>query len=338
MSERRPSFRVTALALAAAVGLALAYTALDIVPAASQDAWLLAAKIEASEKVSEEVMDPWSGLWSDVRPTQVVLSAQNATKPLGGGQVATLRARALHDGGYLYIMLEWKDKTLDDTVNGQNVFADAAAVQLPAVAGVSIPSFCMGDANGSVNIWQWKAVWQRDIDSGFTADADRYPDGFADGYLLQDDPVYQPARKVGNILSQTGHAYPVENLVAAGFGTLTTADLQDVKAQGEWKDGRWRIVFARALQTGAGYPSMAESDVTNIAFAVWDGSKGNRDGLKSVSQFMNLQVLSSSLQRGGDEFPWWGWAIVAAIVATAALSLGVAYRSFGARREPGEGA
>src|SRR3972149_2409123 len=258
MSERRPSFRVTALALAAAVGLALAYTALDIVPAASQDAWLLAAKIEASEKVSEEVMDPWSGLWSDVRPTQVVLSAQNATKPLGGGQVATLRARALHDGGYLYIMLEWKDKTLDDTVNGQNVFADAAAVQLPAVAGVSIPSFCMGDANGSVNIWPWKG-------GGRAGGGPRGP-------------------------------------------------------------------------PGAGSPSMAESDVTNIAFAVWDGSKGNRDGLKSVSQFMNLQVLSSSLQRGGDEFPWWGWAIVAAIVATAALSLGVAYRSFGARREPGEGA
>jgi hypothetical protein len=326
MSSKNRSRSLTAVTVLAAAVIAAGFTALDIVPAASQDTLLRAWAIDSNEAL----MDPWSQSWSDIKPSIVALSAQNATKPLGGGEVATLKARALQDGSNLYVLLEWSDKTRDETVNGQTVFADSAAIELPVAAGVAVPSFCMGDPTGTVNIWHWKAVWQADIDSGFTSVRQRYPDGFADDYLLDDDPVFQTARAAGNLLAQTTHASPVENLVAANFGTLTTADLQDIDGKGAWKDGRWRVLFARPLRTSSGYPSLAEGDSTNMAFAVWDGSKGNRDGIKSVSQFTNLIVSASQAPQAGGGFPWWGWVIAAAIVLTFGLSAAAAlYRQGG---------
>jgi hypothetical protein len=277
-------------------------------------------------------MDPWSDTWSGVQPAVAALSAQNATKPLGGGEVPTLKARALQDGKTLFVMLEWQDKTRDTSVNGQTIFTDSAAVEFPAVAGVAIPSFCMGDATGGVNIWHWKAVWQEDLDSRYTTAADRYPDGFADDYPSGNDPVYQTARAANNPIAQLTHVSPVENLIAGGFGTLTTAGLQDVGGKGEWREGRWRVVFARPLTTQADYPSMSVGDLTNVAFAVWDGSKGNRDGIKSVSQFMNLQLSTAPLRPHDGGFLWWGWAIGLAFVATFCGAAAWAYSSGRASR------
>ena len=321
MLGTRPASKLTAGYLLAALILAGALTLFDVVPAASQDALLRAWAVQDTE----DLMDPWSDRWDGVRPSVAALSAQNATKPLGGGQVATLKARALQDGKTLYVLLEWNDKSRDSTVNGQTVFADSAAVEFPSVAGVAIPSFCMGDATGAVNIWHWKAVWQEDIDADYTTEADLYPGRFVDDYPHENDAVYQTGRAAGNPLSQLTHVSPVENLVAGGFGTLTTASLQDVAGRGEWKDGRWRVVFARPLTTQAEYPSMAVGDLTNVAFAVWDGKSGNRDGIKSVSQFMNLQLSTAPLKPADGGFPWWGWAIGFAAIVTFGVSAAWAY-------------
>jgi hypothetical protein len=222
---------------------------------------------------------------------------------------------------------------VDDAVVSHTAFADGVAVELPTVAGVSIPSFCMGDANGSVNIWHWKAAWQRDIDDGYLTVAGQFRNIQVDGYLVQEDPVFQPARSLGNPISQTTRSTPIENLVAASYGTLTTADLQDVQGAGVWRDGRWRVVFARPLVTASGYPSLAEGDLTNVAFAVWDGSRGNRNGLKSVSQFMNLQVSASLLPPAEAGLPAWGWALIGVVLAVAVAALGWAYAAGGLRRE-----
>lgn len=292
--------------IAAAVALAGAFTAADIMPAASQGAQLVAYGV----RPGDTPQDPWSSAWSG-GGSVVVLSAQNVTRPMGGGEVATLRARALHDNQRLYILLEWSDKTKDEFVNGQGVFADAAAVEMPTVPGVNVPSFCMGDATGTVNIWQWKASWQHDIESGFATVRDRYPGGFVDA-PYPEEGVFSPATSLGNPVAQRTRQSPVENLVAGGFGTLTTADLQDVAGLGEWRNGKWRVVFTRPLVTGQAYPSLTIGDTTDVAFAVWDGSRGHRDGIKSVSQFLKLQLAVAVRPEAAGQ-AWWTWAIAAAI-------------------------
>lgn len=63
------------------------------------------------------------------------------------------------------------------------------------------------------------------------------------------------------------------DMSAEGFGTLAPQTHQDVTAQGEWRDGTWRVLFTRPLET-----ANPEQDVqivpgqwTNVAFAIWDG-------------------------------------------------------------------
>lgn len=63
------------------------------------------------------------------------------------------------------------------------------------------------------------------------------------------------------------------DLAAEGFGTLRPQAHQDVSAKAEWRDGTWRIMFVRPLQTEhpAQDVQIVPGEWTNVAFAVWDG-------------------------------------------------------------------
>jgi cytochrome b558/566 subunit A len=86
---------------------------------------------------------------------------------------------------------------------------------------------------------------------------------------------------------------PVEDLNAGGFGSLTaqTAAGQNVQGSGGWVDGRWRVIFMRDLTSAeAEDVSFAADKVYSIAFAAWDGANGERNGEKSTSQWLSLQL------------------------------------------------
>jgi hypothetical protein len=145
-----------------------------------------------------------------------------------------------------------------------------------------ISFFCMGQADSHVNIWQWKADWQADIDRAYAGVAAANPDMHVDYYPQPDDPAFNPARAVGNPLATLERSTPIENLVAGGAGTLTTSDIQTVQGRGEWRDGRWRVLFVRRLsESGDGQAKFASGEGNDAAFAVWNGSAGDRDGQKS---------------------------------------------------------
>lgn len=71
------------------------------------------------------------------------------------------------------------------------------------------------------------------------------------------------------------------DMSAKGFKTLRPQAHQDVSAKGVYQDGKWRVVFSRAIKTE--HPEedaqFRPGDFVNIAFAVWDG-KPERDGIK----------------------------------------------------------
>jgi len=235
--------------------------------------------------------DPLAAVWDSAPPVEIPLSAQNVAVPKGGGSIRTVDVRALHDEDRIYFRMEWDDPTQDISAFASESFRDAAAVQFPASGVTTLPSFCMGQAGAQVNIWHWKADWQADIDGGFVNVPNVYPDAFADYYPFQEQDTFYSGRAAGNLLSQTNRTTPVENLVAAGFGTLSSAEKQMVAGKGVWKDGKWLVIFARDMKAeGHTYTPFKEGQTTNVAFAVWDGSKGERDGLKSVSQFAELTV------------------------------------------------
>jgi len=299
---------VTAIVFAA-FAVAIVLTLGDMRLASSQTVTLVAKQTEATVPLD----DPFDGVWDSANPIEAPLSGQLIVQPKGGVD-RTVTARALHDNDRLYVLLEWQDDTEDVLVSHQTEFTDAAAVQFPVSEGESVPSFCMGDPTAPVNVWQWKGAWQSDIDQGYVGIEDANPNIAVDTYPFEDEEVFYPARSVGNAYAATDRTTPVDNLLAGSFGTLTQANDQIVDGSGEWRDGSWRALFARDLDVGEEYSRFTVNESTNIAFAVWDGAENERNGTKSVSQFLTLS-LSDEIAKGGGGIETWQIALIAIAVA-----------------------
>lgn len=300
-----------------ALAIATALTLGDVQLATSQTVTLVAKRTDVDVPINE----PFDSVWKRASTVEVPLSAQNLVPPMAGGD-HTVKARALHDGERLYILAEWEDDTEDKLVSRQTEFSDAVAVQFPVTEGERVPAFCMGDPNAPVNIWQWKAAWQSDIEEGFVDIEDAFPNTHVDFYPFEDEESFYPARAVGNVFAEVNRTTAADNLLAGGFGTLNQAPDQVVQGVGEWRDGRWRVVFVRELTVSGEYAQFAVDENTNVAFATWDGAEAERDGMKSVSQFMTLNISSELAEAPSSDFPV--WAIILIVLGGIALAAVVA--------------
>lgn len=66
-----------------------------------------------------------------------------------------------------------------------------------------------------------------------------------------------------------------------------------MKGHGRWIDGKWRIVMVRSLQTDNERDAQLTPGASvPVAFSVWDGAQGDRDGRKAVTVWQRL-ILES---------------------------------------------
>jgi DMSO reductase family type II enzyme heme b subunit len=89
-------------------------------------------------------------------------------------------------------------------------------------------------------------------------------------------------------------------VVAEGIGTTRTVDRELVRARGEWKDGRWRVVIARALEVRTAEPlaQLRAGELTQFGVAVWEGAHGERAGIKAFSgDWRSLRLASAPSAR-----------------------------------------
>jgi mono/diheme cytochrome c family protein len=243
----------------------------------------------ATQRMSSLPTEPDAPVWEKAGEFEIPM------RQLWGREnvVGRVRVAVATDGKKLAIRMRWADATLDARTLRPEEFRDAAAVQF-SLAGPDV-TFAMGERDKPVAIWHWKADWQRDIagredvESAAPAMAvDLYP--FARGAVTADqDPVYLTGHAVGNAFSKLARKSPVENLVAAGIGSLTPqpASLQNVSGKGVWAANEWKVVFVRSLEP-AGEADARLSDGVPIAFAVWNGSEGDRNGIKAFSTWYRL--------------------------------------------------
>lgn len=237
--------------------------------------------------------DPAADAWKAADRTYVALAPQQIVQPfLDKAGVTSLDARALHNGTEVALLLEWDDDSVDD-LDGIRRYHDAVAVQLPTKSGAP-PALTMGAPGSPVHILQWRATWQRDIDSGGNTGVDQiYPEVIHD--VMPDDvlppktaQLYWVGREAGNPLSQNVRASPVEEVVAEGFGSVTHLPNQTGVGHGSSEDGRWRVVVAiPSARKGVGEP-LAPGTTWPIAFAVWLGSEENRGGRKHIANWQTL--------------------------------------------------
>lgn len=235
---------------------------------------------------------------------------------------------ALHYQTRLYLRISWDDSTTDETTTRVQDFSDAVAVEFPAHSASSVPSICMGQADAGVNIWQWRADSQR----GVQDPAQAYPAALVDFYPST-DKLFYTAREAGNPYANPAQG-PVQTLIAHAFGTLGPARAQDVVGMGERVAGGWAVVFSRDYAPlDADQAAFSSSATTDMAVAVWNGSEGDRNGRKSVSQFITLKISPVELPKERET----NYVIIALAVASLVglTSVGLALAIYGQKESRG---
>lgn len=203
--------------------------------------------------------------------------------------VDRVSVKAMSDGAKIAFLLEWADPLPNDTTLTVDAFRDGAAIQFPmkpVPEGESI-FFGMGQKNLATNIWHWKSDWQGDVKK--VADiASAHPNMAVDIYPQN---VSEAATDAGNLMPIQKRTSPVEDLNATGFSTLTsqpTAE-QNVDGKGIYADGKWHVLFTRALKSPDANDVPLTGD-TQVAFAIWNGSSGDRNGQKAVSEWVKISL------------------------------------------------
>jgi hypothetical protein len=241
------------------------------------------------------ITDPGAKIWQQARPVRVVMQPQVMAKPTHlAPAVKTLTVRAVHNGGWIAFHLEWADPTRSDLIVLDN-FGDQVAVQLPVDVKASPPAPMMGNPGGRVNIMQWRAAFQRDLDVGPPTVRDLYPNAWTDVYpdevlSATDARPYSGALGLDNPVSR-GRATPVLDQMAEGWGTMTVKPDQHALGQGVWQDGTWRVVISRPLVSDdLNAPPLAPGTRTVAAFAVWEGAHREVGARKAWGPWIPLVI------------------------------------------------
>ncbi|CAK0740749.1 EB_dh domain-containing protein [Gammaproteobacteria bacterium] len=227
------------------------------------------------------ILDANAEFWHEANAVKVAMYPQMVTTPTKPeAAITSLTVKAAHNDQWLAILIEWPDATRNDLLVVDQ-FGDQVAVEFPIDANPNaLPSPMMGNPGGRVNILQWRAALQRDIDQGELKIQDLYPNAVFDIYPDQvlratDSRPYSGALGVDNPVSRA-HQSPVLDQMAEGWGTLTTKPDQHADGKGIWENGTWRVIITTSLSTAdTNSLHLSAGQFTNVAFAVWEG--GNKE-------------------------------------------------------------
>jgi cytochrome c oxidase cbb3-type subunit 2 len=154
---------------------------------------------------------------------------------------------------------------------------------------VKVPFIGMGDNEDTVTIWHWKADWQSDMTGGFRDVTQKHGDSMDRMTKAADRSNELAGHAANNPFSAHDHRSSVEVLKAKGFGTLTSLSPTDqtVAGNGVWQDGVWVVVMQQLLDSDS---PLRRNTTLPVAIAAWDGGAGDRDGQKSVSQWLEFKI------------------------------------------------
>ncbi len=241
------------------------------------------------------ILDPGAGFWNEAPAFSVQLQPQVVVDPrLPEAAVGELEARAVHNGEWIGMRLRWADETRDDVLRTAD-FGDQVAVQFPIDPHGPLPSAMMGHEGAPVNVVQWRAPFQRDLDEGAPDIFDLYPYALVDIYPDEvlgviDARAYTGALGVDNPISRP-YESPVLDQIAEGWGSLTVKPIQLADGRGVWNDGEWTVVITRPLfPITPNDPDLRPGTATNAAFAVWEGGSGETGARKSWALWVPLRV------------------------------------------------
>lgn len=248
--------------------------------AADYESDLAATKVEG--EINLELDSPF---WNDIPVRVVRLIPLNARR----SPINRIKFQAAVNDEAAVFRLEWEDPTPNRTSSRHEDFKDAVAMEfalgdvLLHTHGHNEPFFGMGNRGKVVNIWQWRADWQTEIETKEKLE-------YATKGLDLDTMIFGGETNPVDSLNPFRDV-PVEEMNAEGFGTLTPQPRtkQNVLGKGVWKDGKWTVVLYRTLDSLNKWDSnLTGEQPVLIAFAIWDGANQDRNGRKVISMWQRL--------------------------------------------------
>lgn len=226
--------------------------------------------------------EPTDKFWETLDPVRVPLN------PLWPepNQVYAVAVSAVMDSKKIAVLLQWRDELPQKTAIRVQDFQDGAALQFSMNGSYGFLG--MGDTQNPVNLWNWKAGWQAEAEGGGPPDMDSvYHSMHTDAWTFIN---YSTAHDAGNVISLP-HKSPIEDANAYGFGSFKSQPIiqQNVQGKGIWHDGFWNVIFIRDLKSNdADDVKFIPGNSVPVAFAIWNGEQGDRNGRKMISNWYQL--------------------------------------------------
>lgn len=128
-----------------------------------------AATIKAVKVKGKIPTDPSSLFWSErygptaLKHVIIDMDPQMITNPMWPNPTTKyVFVKAATNGKEIAVHLEWNDPTRNDIMVTSQQYKDQAAIMFPVKQSGEEPPFTMGGAGERVNIWQWKATWDKE--------------------------------------------------------------------------------------------------------------------------------------------------------------------------------
>ena len=216
-----------------------------------------AATIQALKVQGNIPSDPTDPFWSNYGPTKgkhvvIDLDPQMITNPMWPNpETKWVNVKAATNGKEIAIRLSWTDSTRNDVMVQSQQYKDQAALMFPVKQGGEEPPFTMGGDGERVNIWQWKATWDKEgagsAGNGGMADMEDQYKNMAMGsgsYYM-----YEPNGKLSGVdTKHTSGSKSVRN--AAGSETIGTGDISKRSTHVDYGMGHNEGVFNPGRATG----------------------------------------------------------------------------------------
>ena len=224
-----------------------------------------AATIKALKVKGNIPTDPTDPFWSNYGPTKgkhvvVDMDPQMMTNPMWPNpSTKWVNVKAANNGKEIAVRLEWTDPTRNDIMVRSQQYKDQAAIMFPVNQSGEEPPFTMGGDGERVNIWQWKATWNREAagsgGNGSMADMEDVYKNMAVGsggyYMYEPDGNLQmkAALKPGMSGSKDQR----------GKGNVHTGGVQDISKRGTYVD------FGMGKNEGVYNPGRATHNILSDA-------------------------------------------------------------------------
>ncbi len=150
----------------------------------------------------------------------------------------------------------------------------------------------------------FRLEWSATTENSKVADNDTFADAAAIALpVAPDAPIITmgaPGRPVNAWYWRADEPQNARQLSAEGLGTSLTFDRSVIQGRGSWKQGRWRVVLARALRVQSESPTaeLVPGTPTGFGVAIWDGGNAERGGIKAFSgNWLPLELQAAPGER-----------------------------------------